>query len=121
MIRDMVGAPGLTVMWPPKATPTSASSFVEMIRSLDLAQEQLDAVEAHLAGLAPHTPPTAQHEQELREIQLRVAQLAAELLGVDHPLVTQLVRHAQPLEVVVLAESTLSSWLANVRIHHPVA
>ena len=116
MIRDMVGAPGLTVIWPPEATPTIASSFVEMTRSLDMVQERLEAVEEHLAGLAPGTPLAEHHEQELREIQLRVAQLAADLLGADHPLVTQLVRHEGSREVVVLAERTPGSWLAGVRV-----
>jgi hypothetical protein len=117
MTRDMAGPPGLTVIWPPAVTPPSASSFVEMTRSLDMVQERLDAVEAHLAGLAPGTPLAEHHEQELREIQRRVAQLAAELLGADHPLVTQLVTSERPREVVVLAERTPGSWLAGVRVH----
>src|SRR5215217_6161547 len=65
-------------------------SLGEMTRSLDMAQERLDAVEKHLARLAPHTPSAKPYEQELREIQLLVAQQAADLLGAEHPLVAHL-------------------------------
>src|SRR5215210_4790336 len=117
MIRDMVGAPGFTVIWPPEGTPTSASSFVEMTRSLDLVQERLEAVEAHLARRAPGTPLADHHEQDLCEIQLRVAQLAAELLGTDHPLVAQLISCERPHGEVAPAERLPGSWPAGVRVH----
>ena len=61
-----------------------------------------------------------QHEQdlrqELREIQLRVAQLAADLLGTDHPLVAQLVSHDRPHGDVAPAESPLGSSPAGARV-----
>ena len=64
-----------------------------------------------------------QHEQdlrqELREIQLQVAQLAADLLGTDHPLVAQLVSHDRPHGEVAPVESPLRSWQAGVRVHGP--
>src|SRR5918997_4808905 len=87
MIRDMAGAPGLTVIWPPEATPTGTSSFAEITQRLDVAQARLAAVEAHLAARDPHMPPTAQHERELRAIRRLVAELTAQVLGADHPLV----------------------------------
>jgi hypothetical protein len=65
-----------------------------------------------------------QHEQdlqqELREIQLRVAQLAADLLGADHPFAMQLVSHDRPHGEVAPAESPLGSWPAGVRVHGSV-
>jgi hypothetical protein len=106
---------------PVAAPPTGASSFVEMTRSLDMVQARLDAVEAHLAGRAPGTPLAEHDEQDLREIQLRVAQLAADLLGGDHPLVNQLVRHEWRLGEVAPAERP-PQFLANwARVHRPVA
>ena len=119
MMRDMLGAQGFTVIWP-AATPTGASSFDGIARSLDVVQERLEAVEASLATRAPHTPPAEELEQELREIRLLVAQLTANLLGADHPLVAQLVSHERPREVVAPAESTLGSWLASASVHRPV-
>jgi hypothetical protein len=65
-------------------------SLGEMTRSLDMAQERLDAVEDHLARLAPHTPPAEPYEQELREIQLLVAKLTTDLPGAEHPPVAHL-------------------------------
>jgi hypothetical protein len=108
------------VTWLPEVTPTSASSFVEMTRSLDRVPERLEALEAHRAGRAPGTSLPAHHEQVLREIQLRVVQLAADLLGVDHPLVAQLVSYERPREVVAPAESPLGSWPAGAHVHHPI-
>ena len=99
----------------PRIGESSDSSFVEMTRSLDMAQGRLDAVEAHLAGLAPGTPLAAHHEHDLHEIQLRVAQLAAELLGADHPLVAQLVSCERQREVVAPTERSLGSWPAGAR------
>jgi hypothetical protein len=75
---------------PVVAPRIGASSSGEITRSLDMAQERLDAVEKHLARLAPHTPSAEPDEQELREIQLLVAQQAADLLGAEHPLVAHL-------------------------------
>ena len=117
MIRDMAGAPGLTVIWPPEATPNGASSFVEMTRSLDLVQGRLEAVEEHLARRAPGTPLAEHHEQDLLEIQLRVAQLAADMLGADHPLVAQLVRRDRLHGEVAPADGSPDSWLAGGRVH----
>jgi hypothetical protein len=117
MIRDMVGAPGFTVIWPPEATPSGILSFVEMTRSLDLVQARLEALEEHRPGCAPGTPLAEHHEQDLREIQLRVAQLAADLLGADHPLVAQLVSRDRPHGEVSPAERLPGSWQAGVRVH----
>jgi hypothetical protein len=117
MIRDMVGAPGFTVIWPPEATPSGTSSFVEMTRSLDLVQARLEALEEHRPGCAPGTPLAEHREQDLREIQLRVAQLAADLLGADHPLVAQLVSRDRPHGEVSPAERLPGPWQAGVRVH----
>ena len=118
MIRDMVGAPGFTVIWPPATTPTNTSSFCEMTRSLDLVQARLDAVEKQLSEHAAGTPEAEHDEHDLREIQRQVAQLAADLLGADHPLVTQLVRHDRPHGEVAPPESPPGSWSAGVRVHY---
>ena len=100
----------------PVAAPrTRASAFVEMTHNLDTVQERLDAVEAHFAGCAPGSPLAQHDEQDLREIQLRVAQLAAELLGADHPLVAQLVSHEGSRAVVTPAERSPGSWPAGAR------
>ena len=104
----------------PRIGESSDSSFVEMTRSLDMVQARLDAVEAHFAGLSPGTPLAELHEHDLREIQLRVAQLAAELLGADHPLVTQLVSHEGSHGGVAPAESPPGSWPAGGRVHGAV-
>ena len=105
----------------PRIGEPSDTSLIEMTRSLDLVQARLDAVEAHLAGRAPGTPLAAHHEQELREIQLRVAQLAAGLLGTDHPLVAQLISCERQREVVAPADRPLGSWPADARGHRPAA
>ena len=105
---------------PVAATPSGESSFVEMDRSLDMAQARLDAVEVLLTGLAPDTPPAEPHERELREIRLLVAQLTADLLGADHPLVAQLASHERQRDVVAPAGSPLGSSPAGGRVHHPV-
>ena len=117
MIRDMAGAPGLTVIWPPEGTSTSAPSYVGIARRLDMAQARLDAVEAHRAGRDPHTPPAAQHERELRAIRRLVADLTTDLLGADHPLVTQLVSCERPHGEVAPAACIPSSRLDGVRVH----
>ena len=120
MKRDMVSAPGLTVVWPVSGAPSGASSVAGIARRLDRAQERLDVIEASLATLAPHTGPIEHHEQELREIRLLVADLTAEVLGADHPLVAQLQRarlsHAGQRGVVAPAESPRGSW-AGACVH----
>jgi hypothetical protein len=90
----------------PRTGESSESSFVEIARSLDLAQERLDVVEAHRARCSSGTPLADLHQQDLRAIQLEVAQLAAALLGADHPFVAQLVNHEWSREVVAPAKST---------------
>jgi hypothetical protein len=124
MIRDMTGAPGLTVIWPPEATPTGTSSFSEITQRLDVAQARLEAVEAHLAGLDPQTPLATDHERELHEIRWQVAELTAQVLGADHPLVRLVtplrddrVSHRWPHGEVAPAESPPGSWLAGGRVH----
>ena len=97
MIRDVMGAAGFTVVWPVGLTPSSsppasASNGDWITRRLDLARARLDTLEASLATLPPHTPPTDQQAQELHELQLLVADVTTDLLGADHPLVAQCVR-----------------------------
>ena len=123
MIRDMVGAPGFTVIWPPEATPTGTSSFAEITQRLDVAQARLAAVEAHLAARDPQTSLATDHEWELHEIRWQVAELTAQVLGADHPLVRLVtplrddrVSHRWPHGEVASAERPPGLWQAGVRV-----
>jgi len=121
MIRDSVGAPGFTVVWPAEATPTGASSAVEIDHSLDMLQVRLDAVEKHLARLAPQAAPAAHHERELREIRRQLADLTADVLGADHPLVAPLqierISHERPHFAAAPVECTPDFWLVGMHVH----
>jgi hypothetical protein len=132
MLRDGTGDPGLTVVWPagappPRALPPGASAGDGITRRLDLAQARLDALEASLATLAPHLPLNNQQAQDLHELHLLLADLTAELLGADHPLVAPL-REARrshpglreevtPAGVVTPAARARGSWLGGRRGH----
>src|SRR4051794_6069443 len=90
MLRDSGDARGFRVAWPVEATSTGRPSCDRIAQRLDHLQARLEALEASPAGRDPLTPLAAHHEQELREIRRLVADLTAEVLGADHPLVAPL-------------------------------
>ena len=98
MLRERGGAPGITMVWSGAAPPPRPATGDGIAQRLDLVQARLDALEASPAERDPQTlpaaPPAAHHaaqqEQEMREIRRLVADLTAEVLGADHPLVAPL-------------------------------
>ena len=94
MLRERGGAPGVTLVWSGAAPSPRPAAAGGIAQRLDQLQARLDALEASAAGQDPQSPLAAAHAQEQDEIQRLVADLTAEVLGADHPLVAPL-RHAR--------------------------
>jgi hypothetical protein len=97
MLRERGGTAGVTLVWSgatPSPHPTAPDGIAQR---LDQLQARLDALEASPAGQDPQSPLAVQdasQEQERDEIRRLVADLTAEVLGANHPLVAPL-RHAR--------------------------
>jgi hypothetical protein len=97
MLRERGGTAGVTLVWSgatPSPHPTAPDGIAQR---LDQLQARLDALEVSAAGRDPQSPLAVQdasQEQEQDEIRRLVADLTAEVLGANHPLVAPL-RHAR--------------------------
>ena len=97
MLRERGGAPGVTLVWSSAAPSPRPAAAGGIAQRLDQLQARLDALEASPAGRDSQPPPAVQDEpyaQEMDEIRRLVADLTAEVLGANHPLVAPL-RHAR--------------------------
>ena len=97
MLRERGGAPGVTLVWSGAAPSPRPAAAGGIAQRLDQLQARLDALEASAAGQDPQSPLAVQdasQEQERDEIRRLVADLTAEVLGANHPLVAPL-RHAR--------------------------
>jgi hypothetical protein len=97
MLRERGGTAGVRLVWSgatPSPHPTAPDGIAQR---LDQLQARLDALEVSAAGQDPQSPLAVQdasQEQERDEIRRLVADLTAEVLGANHPLVAPL-RHAR--------------------------
>ena len=97
MLRERGGTAGVRLVWSgatPSPHPTAPDGIAQR---LDQLQARLDALEASAAGQDPQSPLAVQdasQAQEQDEIRRLVADLTAEVLGANHPLVAPL-RHAR--------------------------
>ena len=97
MLRERGGTAGVTLVWSGAAPSPRPAAAGGIAQRLDQLQARLDALEASPAGRDSQPPPAVQdapQEQEMDEIRRLVADLTAEVLGANHPLVAPL-RHAR--------------------------
>jgi hypothetical protein len=86
----VAGSPDVST---PREPPTDHDVLGRSVPSLPMLEalaELLDRVDARLAGLASRSLLAEAQEREWHALERVVADVAAELLGADHPLVAQL-------------------------------
>ena len=97
MLRERGEVAGVTMVWSGAAPPLHPAAGDRIAQRLHQLQARLDALAASPPGWDSQTAPAVQdahHAQEMAEIQRLVADLTAEVLGAEHPLVAPL-RHAR--------------------------
>jgi hypothetical protein len=94
MLRERGGTAGVTLVWSGAAPSPRPAAAGGIAQRLDQLQARLDALAASAAGQDPQSPLAAAQAQERDEIRRLVADLTAEVLGANHPLVAPL-RHAR--------------------------
>jgi hypothetical protein len=94
MLRERGGTAGVTLVWSGATPSPHPAATGGIAQRLDQLQARLDALEASPAGQDSQSPLAAAQAQERDEIRRLVADLTAEVLGANHPLVAPL-RHAR--------------------------